>query len=97
MYFQLQEIPHDFLVDIISKSNFLTATLQVKKIKQTFCLKVIIHPQVFFANIQETKGLNPSLAKKSEQFKKYLTKKFKWDFTSEPEEDAPLIVLENEL
>ena len=29
MHFQLQEIPEDFFVDIVSRNNFLTTTLQV--------------------------------------------------------------------
>lgn len=29
LHFQLKEIPEDFFVDIVSRSNFLTVTLQV--------------------------------------------------------------------
>ncbi len=30
LHFQLKEIPEDFFVDIVSRNNFLTATLQVR-------------------------------------------------------------------
>ncbi len=29
LHFQLKEVPEDFFVDIVSRSNFLTVTLQV--------------------------------------------------------------------
>ena len=30
LHFQLKEVPEDFFVDIVSRSNFLTVTLQVR-------------------------------------------------------------------
>ncbi len=35
LHFQLQEIPEDFFVDIVSRNNFLTATLQVYRYTRT--------------------------------------------------------------
>lgn len=32
LHFQLKEIQEDFFVDIVSRNNFLTATLQVKEL-----------------------------------------------------------------
>lgn len=38
LYHQLSEIPADFFVDIVSQDNFLTSTLQVRKL-----LSVVLH------------------------------------------------------
>ena len=48
--------------------------------------------QVFFSNVSQCQGVDSALAKKVLQFRDSLTKKYHWDFTSEPEEDAPTIV-----
>ena len=47
--------------------------------------------QSFFANVESSDASN-ELKMKSERFKKHLEKKFEWDFTSEPDEYAPVIV-----
>ena len=47
---------------------------------------------MFFSNISECNGLDEALRKKALQFRDHLTKKYKWDFTSEPDEDGPTIV-----
>ena len=78
LHFQVREIPEDFFVDIISRNNFLTSTLQV-----------------FFANLDSQGGSSEDIAtlkKKGENFKKHLEKKFNWDFTTEDDEYAPIVV-----
>lgn len=108
LHFQLKEIPQDFFVDIVSRNNFLTTTLQVLSVHPfiilsihssiySYCLSIYyLFNQVFFSNIQETNGLDAALVKKAHQFKNHLTKKFKWDFTREPEDEAPTIVESND-
>ena len=74
LHFQVQEIPEDFFVDIVSTNNFLTSTLQE-----------------FFSNLEDGNGEN-KLRQRGLKFRDHLTKKFKWDFTTEPDEYAPVIV-----
>lgn len=74
LYFQLQEIPEDFFVDIVSQNNFLTTTLHE-----------------FFSNVESCPP-NNTVRKKALRFRDHLTQKFKWDFTSEPDDCAPVIV-----
>nr|XP_039269262.1 protein AAR2 homolog [Styela clava] len=73
-YHQLNEIPKDFFVDVVSSNNFLVSTLTI-----------------LFSNLQ-TEGIDASLQKRGKQFQKYLTKKFKWNFKSEPDDWAPVVV-----
>lgn len=75
LYHQIQEIPQDFFIDIVSRQNFLTMTLHT-----------------FFMNLQTSSGLDPELVTKGKRFQKYLTKKFKWDFQSEPDDYEPVVV-----
>ena len=78
LHFELREIPEDFFVDIISKNNFLTSTLQV-----------------FFANLDNLEGKSEeikNLKRKGVNFQKHLEKKFQWDFSTEDEEFAPVVV-----
>ena len=74
LHFQIREIPEDFFVDIVSRSNFLTSTLQQ------------------FFSILENGNVDDTLRKRGLKFRDHLTEKFKWDFTSDPEEDAPVVV-----
>lgn len=74
LHFQVQEIPEDFFVDIVSADNFLTSTLQE-----------------FFSNLDEGNGDN-KLRQRGRKFRDHLTKKFRWDFTTEPDDFAPTIV-----
>ncbi|KAK6173072.1 hypothetical protein SNE40_016601 [Patella caerulea] len=74
LHFQLQEIPEDFFVDIVSQNNFLTGTLQQ-----------------FFSNL-ESSIADDKLKRRGVKFQAYLTKIFKWDFASEADEYAPVIV-----
>lgn len=74
LHFQVQEIPEDFFVDIVSTNNFLTTTLQE-----------------FFSNLADGNGEN-KLRERGLKFRDHLTKKFKWDFTTEPDDYAPVVV-----
>lgn len=75
LHFQVQEIPKDFFVDIVSANNFLTTTLQV-----------------FFSNLESSTTVDKRLVDKALRFRQHLTKRFNWDFESEPEEFAPVVV-----
>jgi A1 cistron-splicing factor AAR2 len=46
----------------------------------------------FFSNIDEQTMVDDSLRRRGERFKKYVTKKFRWDFDAEPEDEAPVVV-----
>ncbi|ESO83353.1 hypothetical protein LOTGIDRAFT_222755 [Lottia gigantea] len=74
LHFQLQEIPEDFFVDIVSQNNFLTGTLQE-----------------FFSNL-ESSSADDKLKRRGSKFQAYLTKTFKWDFSTESDEYAPVVV-----
>ena len=78
LHFQVKEIPEDFFVDIISCNNFLTSTLQV-----------------FFSNLDNSEGETEevkNLKNKGVNFRKHLEKKFQWDFMTEDDEFAPVVV-----
>lgn len=74
LHFQVREIPEDFFVDIVSQSNFLTATLHE-----------------LFSNL-ESQDVDAALRSRGLKFRQHLTEKFKWDFTSEPDDFAPVVV-----
>ena len=49
--------------------------------------------QVFFSSLEECGSrVDPGLVKRGLQFRDNLTKKFKWDFSSEPDDFAPTVV-----
>lgn len=73
-YHQIDEIPKDFFVDVVSSNNFLVSTLTT-----------------LFSNLQ-SESIDVGLQKRGKQFRKYLTKKFKWNFKSEPDDWAPVVV-----
>lgn len=76
LYHQVRETPQDFFIDIVSRQNFLTTTLHA-----------------FFMNLQaNAEDVDPELVTKGTRFQKYLTKRFRWDFQSEPDEYAPVVV-----
>lgn len=74
LYHQVNEIPSDFFVDVVSSNNFLVTTLSN-----------------LFAGL-ESSEIEEGLRKRAKQYRKYLTKKFKWDFKSEPDDWAPVVV-----
>nr|CAG4650381.1 EOG090X0AVR [Sida crystallina] len=75
LYFQMQEVPADFFVDIVSQDNFLTQTLRV-----------------FFGNVLENDQLDQRLRKRTLQLQQYLTHRFQWDFSTDLEDDCPVVV-----
>lgn len=75
IHFQIQEIPSDFFVDIVTSQNFLTVTLHE-----------------LFENILNEDNVDSKLRKRALNFQKHLTDKFKWDFTSESDDCAPVVV-----
>ena len=48
--------------------------------------------QRFFSNLEQSETAQKSLVKRGLQFRDFLIKRFKWDFSEEPEEDAPTVV-----
>lgn len=54
--------------------------------------KFPLYPQTFFSNLEESTTADKALVKRGLQFRENLTKKYKWDFSSEPEDYAPTIV-----
>ncbi|KAI9553869.1 hypothetical protein GHT06_019139 [Daphnia sinensis] len=82
LYFQMQEVPTDFFIDIISSENFLVKTLRV-----------------LFANVLENSGADPQLKRRTLQLKQFVTQRFQWDFETEPDDEAPVVVemMENQM
>ena len=80
LYFQIKELPEDFFTDIITSNNFL-----------------IVNLHNFFDNIKELNRASANLKfrklnEKCARFKSYLQEKFQFDFDTEPEEYAPVVV-----
>jgi len=48
--------------------------------------------QVFFSNVESSTTVDKKLVEKALRFRQHLTKRFNWDFESEPEEFAPVVV-----
>jgi len=48
--------------------------------------------QTFLSNLEESTIADKTLVKWGLQFRENLTKKYKWDFSSEPEDYTPTIV-----
>lgn len=77
---QLEEIPEDFLVDIVANNNIIYRSLRDFFTNLEF-LKSEVDNRLYC---------------RAERFKTRLTSKFRWDFTNleaEEDEDAPVIVL----
>lgn len=74
LYFQLQEVPSDFFVDIVDGNNFL-----------------LQHLRTFFLNLQNEK-IDEKLRRRALRFRENLVKRFNWDFSIEPEDEAPVVV-----
>lgn len=71
---------------------------QVHEIPEDFFVDIVSHSnfltttlQEFFSNL-ENSSADEQLKRKGEKFKEHLTKKFKWDFDTEPDDYAPVIV-----
>ena len=75
----LEEIPEDFLVDIVANNNVI-----YKSLRELFATLGILKNQV-----------DGSLYCKADRFKQKLTTKFGWDFTNlevEEDDEAPVVV-----
>ena len=59
---------------------------------RTYITHAYTHMQTFFSNLEESTIVDKTLVKRGLQFRENLTKKYKWDFSSEPEDYAPTIV-----
>lgn len=95
LHFQLKEVPDDFFVDIVSRNNFLTTTLQARTSASHMHKATMLYIsswQVFFSSLEQNGSLDSGLVKKGLQFRENLTKRYNWDFSSEPDEYAPTIV-----
>ena len=78
-HLQMQEVPEDFFVDIVSCNNFLVSSLTdlFANIKE--------HPDEEALVQLKTKAIS---------FENHLTKKFGWQFDDDLDEFAPVIVNE---
>lgn len=48
--------------------------------------------QVFFSNLKSSATVDKKLVEKARRFQRHLTKRFNWDFETEPDEFAPVVV-----
>lgn len=83
----------NFFMDFIGVLYF-----QVHEIPEDFFVDIVSQSnfltttlQEFFSNLESSLA-EECLKKKGRKFKQHLTNKFKWDFDSEPDEYAPVIV-----
>ncbi|XP_060580026.1 protein AAR2 homolog [Ruditapes philippinarum] len=83
----------ELFMDLISVLHF-----QVHEIPEDFFVDIVSANnfltstlQEFFSNLEEGNG-DSSLRQRGRKFREHLTKKFKWDFMTEPDEYAPVIV-----
>lgn len=76
MHFQVREIPEDFFVDIVASED-------------NFLVSVL---RGFFANLGAHTSLDPALRDRGLKFKDNLERKFRWDLSAEPEDEAPVVV-----
>ena len=53
---------------------------------------IVLYLQVFFSNLEANRLLDPQLVRKGLKFRDNLTKRYNWDFASEPDEYAPTVV-----
>ncbi|XP_064651930.1 protein AAR2 homolog [Lineus longissimus] len=71
---------------------------QVREIPEDFFVDIVSANnfltstmQILFSNM-ESGDIDEGLRKRGLNFREHLTKKFKWDFMEEPDEDAPVVV-----
>ena len=72
--------------DIVTRENFLTSTL--------YSLFVNIFESEDASSSSSSSSSDANLKAKAEKFKKYLTKKFKWNFDEDDLEDEKPVVVE---
>ncbi|RWS30706.1 protein AAR2-like protein [Leptotrombidium deliense] len=49
----------------------------------------------FFSNVQSNESIDHTLRTRVDRFKRYVTNKFKWNFDEEPEDEAPVVVTDD--
>ncbi|XP_019630864.1 PREDICTED: LOW QUALITY PROTEIN: protein AAR2 homolog [Branchiostoma belcheri] len=76
-----------------------TMHFQLREIPEDFFVDIVSSNnfltttlQVFFSNLANCDAASRQLKKRGYQFKDHLTKTFRWDFDTEQEEDAPVVV-----
>ncbi|XP_069115860.1 protein AAR2 homolog [Argopecten irradians] len=84
----------DLYLNLITVLHF-----QVKEIPEDFFVDIVSQDNFltstlreFFTNIESGSGTSEVLRKKGLKFRDHLTLKFKWDFTSDLEDEGPVIV-----
>lgn len=88
----ITQYPEAFL-SVISILHF-----QIREIPSDFFVDIVTSNNFLTATLHELfqnllgDQVDPKLRKKGLSFQKHLTDKFKWDFTSEPDDFAPVIV-----
>lgn len=71
---------------------------QIREIPSDFFVDIVTSNNFLTSTLYElfqniaNQNVDKKLQKKSKDFEKHLTEKFKWDFSSEPDEYAPIIV-----
>ncbi|GFO14759.1 protein aar2 homolog [Plakobranchus ocellatus] len=71
---------------------------QIREIPSDFFVDIVTSNNFLTATLYElfqniaNESVDTKLQKKSKDFRKHLTDKFKWDFSSEPDEYAPVVV-----
>ena len=80
-------------IDFIGVLHF-----QIREIPEDFFVDIVsqnnfltVTLQEFFANL-ESQEVDATLRSRGLKFRQHLTEKFKWDFTSEPDDCAPVVV-----
>lgn len=53
---------------------------------------LILTLRVLFENVLENDSINPQLQRRALQLKQYVTQRFQWDFDTEPNDEAPIVV-----
>jgi A1 cistron-splicing factor AAR2 len=83
----------DFFMDLISVLHF-----QIREIPEDFFVDIVSQHNFLTSTLHEFfdnlggEGINPTLRSRGLKFRDHLTDRFKWDFTSEPDDDAPVVV-----
>ena len=83
----------DAYIEFISLLHF-----QIKEIPSDFFVDIVTSNNFLVATLHElfqnleSDGVSEKLAKRGRSFQKHLTNKFNWDFMSEPDEFAPVVV-----
>ena len=76
-----------------------TMHFQVREIPEDFFIDIVTENnfltstlRVFFASLVDNTDVDSKLRQRGLKFRDNLTQKFRWDFTVDPDEDAPVVV-----